>query len=412
MKRPLSGIRVIGLEQYMSAPYCSMLLADAGAEVIKIERPGRGDPRRAIPPFVVGENGARKAGGFMGYNRNKKSMALNLRSDEGKEVFRKLVAVSDVVVENLRPGAMTKMGLDYAAMREINPRLVYAAISGFGRLEGYEGPYGRRPAFDIVAEAMSGVMHLVGFEDKPPSWTIYGLADVYSGMCTAYGIMQALFMRERTGEGQFVDSAMLDNMLALNERMVMLYSVTGQEPQRGRLQHLYPRGAYQCSDGYLAMNVPDDLIWARLCQAMKREDLIDDPRCANGTARASNARFLDLVIEGWLADKTRAEAEAVLNGHGVPVGPVYTAKDVFADPQVAARKMLVPIDDPDVGTYRFARTPITLSSAPEIEANPAPYLGQHTIQIMRELLGYSSDNVKRLENDKVIEIHRRGTVSN
>jgi len=400
--RPLSGIRVIGLEQYMSAPYCTMLLADAGAEVIKIERPGRGDPRRSIPPFLESAGGKKKAGGFIGYNRSKKSLALNMRGEEGKEVLRKLVAVSDVVVENLRPGAMTKMGLDFDVLSQINPRLVYAAISGFGRLKGYEGPYGDRPAFDIVAEAMSGVMHLVGFEDKPPSWTIYGLADVYSGMCTAYGVMQALFMRERTGKGQFVDSAMFDNMLALNERMVAIYSVTGQEPHRGRLRHLYPRAAFKCADGYLAMNVPDDLIWERLCKTMGRDDLITDPRSVSGTARAANAAYLDPIIEGWLANQTRAGAEAALNANGVPVGPVYTAKDVFEDPQVAARKMLLPVDDPEVGSYRFARSPVLLSSAPEIESAPAPDLGQHTAEIMSEILGYETAEIERLSQQGVI----------
>ncbi len=402
MQRPLTGIRVISLEQYMSAPYCTMLLADAGAEVIKIERPGSGDPRRAIPPFVEGENGVTKAGGFMAYNRNKKSVTLNLRSDEGKEILKKLVAEADVVVENLRPGATDKMGIGYKDLKKINPRLVYAAISGFGRLEGYEGPYGNRPAFDIVAEAMSGVMHLVGFDDKPPSWTIYGLADIYSGQTTAYGIMQALFMRERTGEGQFVDSAMYDNMLALNERMVMLYSLTGQEPTRGRPRHYYPRAAFQCSDGYLALHVPNDIIWKRLCEAMGREDLIDDPRSADGTSRAANADFIDPIINEWLAGLTRAEAEADLNGRGVPVGPVHTAKDVFECPQVEARKMLVSIEDPDVGTYQFARTPVTLSSAPEIPTNPAPDLGQHNEQVLSELLGYDAEEIARLVEEKVI----------
>ena len=239
IQRPLDGIRVIALEQYMSGPYCSMLLADAGAEVIKIERPGSGDPRRSIPPFAQ-KGDIKKAGGFMAYNRNKKSLSLNIRSNSGQKIFLDLVKIADVVVENLRPGSVNKLGLGYDTLKEINPKLIYAAISGFGRLEGYEGPDSQRPAFDIVAEAMSGIMHLVGFEDKPPSWTIYGMADIYSGMCTAYGIMQALFMRERTGKGQFVDSAMLDNMLSLNERMVMLYSITGQVPKRGQLNHLFP----------------------------------------------------------------------------------------------------------------------------------------------------------------------------
>ncbi len=394
-QRPLSGIRVIGLEQYMSGPYCTMLLADAGAEVIKIERPGTGDPRRAIPPFVE-KDGLKKAGGYLSYNRNKKSLALNLRCDAGQEILRKLVKVSDVVVENLRPGATTKMGLDYSNLKSINPRLIYAAISGFGRLAGYQSDYSSRPAFDIVAEAMSGVMDLIGFEDKPPTYTLYGMADVYSGMIAAFGIMQALFMRERTGQGQMVDVSMLDNMLALNERMVTLYSVTGQEPKRGRLEHLWPRGAFQCRDGYVALNVPDDIVWQRLAQTVGRPDLADDPRSASGTSRAANADFLQPVIESWMADKTRAEVVDALNAGGVPTGPIYTAKDVFADDHFRQRKMLVEVDDPEVGPSTFARTTPHLSAAPEIPTEPAPNLGQHTRPILQELLGYNAAEVAEL----------------
>ena len=269
MRRPLSGIRVTGLEQYMAGPYCTMLLADAGAEVIKIERPGTGDPRRAMPPFAE-KGGARKAAGFMGYNRNKKSLALDFRKPEGREIFKKLVAVSDVVVENLRPGSMDRLGLGYEVMKASDPRLIWAAISGFGRMPGFLGPYSDRPCFDIVAEAMSGIMHLVGFDDKPPSWTIYGMADIYTGMVTAFGIMQALFMRERTGSGQFVDSAMFDSMLSLNESMIALFSVAGQSPQRGKLRNVWPRGAFRAKDGYIALNIPDNIQWKRLCKAMGR----------------------------------------------------------------------------------------------------------------------------------------------
>lgn len=404
MKRPLTGIRVIGLEQYMSAPYCTMLLADAGAEVIKIERPGRGDPRRSIPPFVSNEQGRSVAGGFIGYNRNKKSLALNLRTEMGQKILRDLVKESDVVVENLRPGAMDKLGLGYKYLKTINHRLVYAAISGFGRLEGYTGPYTQRPAFDIVAEAMSGVMNLVGFADKPPSWTIYGMADVYTGMVTAYGIMLALFMREQTGEGQFVDSAMLDNMLALNERMVTLYSFTGESPSRGRLKHLYPRGAFECRDGFLALNIPDDVQWGRLCQAMECEDLKDDPRTESGTARAANADFIRETIEAWLADKTRAQAEALLDEQGVPSGPVFTAEDVFNDPHIAARNMLVTVDDPVAGSRKFARSPLHLSSSPEIPTESAPQLGEHTDEILKNLLGYGENEIEQLRDQGVIGI--------
>ena len=403
MDRPLTGIRIIALEQYMAGPYCTMLLADAGAEVIKIERPGSGDPRRHIPPFAE-KDGTRKAGGFMAYNRNKKSFCLNVQSDEGKTIYLDLVKSADVVVENLRPGSTDKLGIGYKDLKVINPKLIYAAISGFGRLEGYKGPDSDRPAFDIVAEAMSGIMHLIGFEDKPPSWTIYGMADVYTGLCTSYAITQALFQREKTGKGQFVDSAMLDAMISLNERMVMLYTITGEEPHRGRLKHLYPRGAFKCKNGYLAMNVPDDLVWARLCKSMERDDLIDDVKSNTGTARAANGDFLGPIIEEWLSKKTRDEAEKILNKNGVPVGSVYTAKDIFESEQVKARRSLIDIEDPDVGTYQFARGPVMLSESPEIETNPAPDLGQHTHEILSSILGYSDEQINELINSNTIGI--------
>lgn len=401
IQRPLSGIRVIGLEQYMSGPYCTMMLADAGAEVIKIERPGKGDPRRSIPPYAE-RDGSKKAFGFMAYNRNKKSLALNVQSESGREILRKLAAVSDVVVENLRPGSMAKIGLDFESLRTVNSRLVYAMISGFGRLPGYQTDYSNRPAFDIVAEAMSGVMNLIGFEDKPPTYTLYGLADVYSGVIATCGILQALFVRERTGEGQLIDVSLTDNMLALNERMVALYSVTGKEPERGKLDHLWPRGAYRCADGYVALNVPDDIVWGRLATAVGRPDLAKDPRSADGTSRAANAVFLQPIIEGWMADKTRQEVVDTLNEAGMPTAPVYTARDVFDDPHFKKRGMLVDIEDPTVGSYTFARTTPHLSASPEIVKQPSPALGQHTREILEDVLGYESDEVDQLASDGVV----------
>jgi len=402
-ERPLDGIRVVGLEQYMAGPYCTLLLADAGAEVIKIERPGVGDPRRAMPPFAE-KDGVRKAAGFMGYNRNKKSLALDMGGQEGRAVLRDLAANADVLVDNLRPGAMGRMGLGYEVLNELNARLVYASISGFGRLPGREGPYGDRPAFDIVAEAMSGVMHLVGFDDKPPSWTIYGMADIYSGMCTAFGIMQALFMRERTGAGQWVDSSMYDNMLSLNESMIALYSVAGQSNRRGVPKNAYPRGAYQAKDGYIALNVPDNRIWTRLAETIGRPDLAEDARTRDGTARAANRDMIDPLIEDWLKDQTREQAVDALNEAGVPTGPVNRAEDVFQCPQVEARGYLMPIDDPEVGEYRFARTPPMLSAAPDLPAGPAPRLGEHTREVLEGLLGYEAAKVDALAEQGVIEI--------
>jgi len=403
MERPLTGIRVIGMEQYMAAPYCTMLLADAGAEVIKVERTGRGDARRSMPPFVE-KDGARKAGGFMSYNRNKKSFALDIQKPEGQDIYRGLVAAADVVVENARPGAMDKLGLGPEAMRAANPRLVYAAISGFGRLPSHAGPYGNRPAFDIVAEAMSGIMNAVGFKDKPPSWTIYGMADIYSGMCTAWGVMLALYARERTGVGQMVDSALFDNMLALNERMVTLYSVAGRPTNRGEPTLPYPRGAFLCRDGWVAINIPDGLTWTKTCGVIGRDDLVDVGRAGPGGTPAMDANELAEIVAAWLVDKGRDEAVDTLNAAGVPTGPVYGAEDVFADPQVAARGMLMPIDDPDVGIYRFCRTPPHLSSNPELPAEPAPNLGQYTAPILRDLLGYDDARIAELAEAGVIQV--------
>jgi formyl-CoA transferase len=374
-----------------------MLLADAGAEVIKIERPGTGDPRRIIAPFAEGEDGRRIGGGFLAYNRNKKSVVLNLRAEKGRAIYKELAKVSDVVVENMRPGVTTRLGIDYNVLKEINPQLVYAAISGFGQLEGFKGPYTDWPAFDIVVEAMSGIMHLVGYEDRPPQWTIYGLADLYSGLVTAYSIMLALFMRERTGEGQFVDTAMYDSMLALNERMVMLYSLTGEMQPRGRMRYQGPRAAFKAKDGYLAVNIPDNLMWQRLCQAMGREDLVEDPRTADGPARGENAGLVRSVVEDWMADKTREETRMILSEHGVPSGPVHTAEDIFNCPQVKARQMLVDIEDPAFGTYKFARSPMMLSSSPGIETRRPPRLGEHTRPVLQELLGYGDAELEELE---------------
>jgi len=399
--RPLSGIRIIGLEQYMAGPYCTMLLADAGAEVIKIERPGTGDPRRMMPPFAE-KDGNKKAAGFMGYNRNKKSLALNLRDPRGQDVFRDLAANADVVLENLRPGSMSKQGLGNEQMRAANPKLIWAIISGFGRMEGYRGPYSDRPAFDIVAEGMSGMMNLVGFADKPPSWTIYGLADIFSGCMTAYGILQALYMRERTGEGQLVDSAMFDNMLSLNEQMVTMYSIAGQVGERGKLTNYYPRGAFQTKDGYLALHCPDNILWQRLCDVMERPDLKEDERSVNAPARCANTDFLDPIINGFLSSMTRDEAVAKLNGAGVPCGPVNTAVDIFEDPHVKARGMLMDIDDPDVGSFKFTRTTPHLSSAPELPKQAAPRLGQHTREILSGLIGRTDGEIDALAADGVV----------
>lgn len=402
--RPLDNIRVLSLGQYMSAPYCTMLLADMGAEVIKIEQPGSGDPRRSIAPFPAGaDHDNAIGGGFMAYNRNKKSVVLNLRSSRGVDIFHELATQSDVVVENMRPGSADKLGVGYDSLQDINSKLIYAAISGFGQLDGYRGPLSDRPALDIVVEAMSGIMQQVGFEDRPPQWTIYGLGDLYSGLVTSYSIVLALFMREMTDKGQFIDTAMYDSMLSLNERMVMLHSFTDEMQPRGYMRHQGPRGAYEAADGYIALNIPNDAMWERLCQVMGREDLLDDTRTIDGHSRAEHREFVRSVLESWLRNKSREDAVSQLNENGVPAGPVQSSSEIFADPQVTARNMLVDIEDPEYGTYSFARTPMRLSDVPEIDTNPAPRHGQHTREVIGDILAVSPTELDSLVADGIIE---------
>jgi CoA:oxalate CoA-transferase len=391
-ERPLSGVRVLANEVFMAGPYCTLMLADAGAEVIKVERPVIGDPRRGMPPFAE-KDGVKKAAGFMAYNRNKKSIVLDLSGEEGREIFKDLAAKSDVVVENVRPGGMDRMGLGYEDLKIINARLIYASISGFGRLEGYQGPFSDRPAFDIVAEAMSGLMHGIGFEDKPPSTTVHGMADIISGMTAAWGITQALYMRERTGEGQFVDTAMYDSLLAMNAGMVKLFSVAGQSVHRGRQLNIYPKGAYMTKDGYIAITTPNEAMWERLCHALNRSDLLDDERTINVHARVENKDFVDGVINDALSGFTRDEAVEKLNAAGLACAPVQTAEDIFECPQLEARGALVEVNDPDVGNYKFARTAPHLSAAPEVPAEPAPALGGQTREVLLEILGYADAQI-------------------
>ncbi len=401
--KPLEGLVVLGVEQFIAGPYCTMLLADAGAEVIKVERPGVGDPRRTIGPYVTARDGkTRVSGGFLEYNRNKKSVTLNMQKPEGKDLLRKLAAGADVLVENFRPGTMDKLGLGYDTLRAVNPRLIYAAVSGFGQLKEYAGPYSSWPAFDIVAEAMSGVMHMIGFADRPPTTSIYGLADTYSGMVTALGIMFALYARARTGEGQFIDTSMYDAMLALNERAIAAYTLTGEVSMRGREAIQGPRGAFRAHDGYVALNIPTDDMWQRLTGVLGREDLLTDPRSANGPARANNCEtFLRPVIESWMAGKSKDDVVRILLEAGVPAGPVQTSEDLFSCPQVAARRMLVDVDDPQLGTLRFARTAPRLSGAAEVEGRSAPGLGQHNAEVYGRI-GISAEQLEELRAKGVV----------
>lgn len=399
---PLEGIRVVALEQYIAAPYCTMWLADCGAEVIKIERPGSGDPRRNYEPSLKGESGDAVYGGFLSYNRNKKSIALDIQSPRGREVYLDLVRTADVIVENLKPGSVEKQKLGYEQLSQLNQRLIYAAISGYGRTKELEGAYSGLPAFDPVIQAMSGITNLFGAEDGPPEVNPLALGDLFTGVMTGYQILLALYMRERTGKGQYVDAAMYDSLVALNEKSVMLYTFAKEILSRGRDKYQAPYRTFAVKNGYVALITPNDQIWARFCKALGCEEWTRNPLTATGQLRAQNTQVWEPSVNAWMAKRTAEEVVAELAKFDVPAGKVQTGEDLINCPHLRSRKALVEVDDPTVGKLVMARAPVRLSDMPEVSTASSPRLGEHTADILGGLLGYSDQKIAELRLTKVV----------
>lgn len=404
MDYPLEGVRVLALEQYIAGPDCTMWLADNGAEVIKIERPKMGEPRRNYLPIVEDENGNKAFGGFKIYNRNKKSITLDLQTEKGREIYKELVRHADVVVENLGPKTIDKLGLGYDVLGKINPRLIYAGISGFGRLEEFKGIYSDRPAFDPVIQAMAGILDHIGEENGPPLWGLPGLADLFTSVVTGYAILLALIMREKTGKGQFIDSSMYDSMVCLNAMSIMVYSFAGMIVRRGTAGKFQsPMGTFKVKDGsYVALMVANEFIWERFCKAIGREDLIKDPRTANGWMRVVNKEFLDPIVNEWIESRTSEEVVQALLKEGVPVGPVQNSENLVNCSQLKARKMLLEIDDPIAGKRIFANTPFRMTGVKDMPPKTAPDLGEHTDAVLKEHLGYEQEIIDQLRRDTII----------
>tara|TARA_R110002020_G_scaffold475295_2_gene709475 strand:- start:32088 stop:33302 length:1215 start_codon:yes stop_codon:yes gene_type:complete len=396
-KYPLEGVRIIALEQYIAAPYCTMWLADCGAEVIKIERPGGGDPRRNYQPALESEAGESVYGGFVTYNRNKKSVALDLQTPEGREVYLDMVKSADVVVENLKPGSVDKLGLGYDDLSKINPKLIYAAISGYGRTKELDGAFSGLPAFDPVIQAMSGITNLFGEENGPPEVSPLALGDLFTGVMAGYQILLALFMRERTGVGQYIDAAMYDSLVALNEKSLMLYTFAGEVLSRGRDKYQAPYRTFAVNDGYVALITPNDFIWARFCKALGKEEWISDPKMADGRLRAANTDAWEPFVEQWMSERSSDEVVAALDKFGVPAGKVQTGEDLAKCEHLKARKALVEVDDPDVGPLLLARAPVRLSAMGEVRTASAPKLGQDTADVLGAMLGYSEQRIDELK---------------
>jgi len=378
MSAALAGLRVLDLTQHLAGPYCAMLLADQGADVIRIEKPGRGDDARQMPPFVGGESSP-----FMLWNRNKRSVVLDLKMSEGVELLEKLAANADVLIENFRPGTMARLGVGYAQLSARNPRLIYCSISGFGQ----SGPYRERGGFDLMIQAMSGLMSVNGEPDGPPMRLPIAISDVAGGLFGAVGILSALAAREKSGRGQEVDVSLYEAAIALGVYEAAHVFATGENPPRLGQAHRgsSPYQVFRSKDGWITIGGATQELWLRLCRVLGCEELTRDERFLDNARRVANNTALAALLQVPFARETSAHWLKVLEAAGIPAGPVVTHTQVFADPQVRAREMVVEVEHPSAGRMSTLGVPIKLSATPGSVRRPAPRLGEHTAEVLAEL---------------------------
>jgi crotonobetainyl-CoA:carnitine CoA-transferase CaiB-like acyl-CoA transferase len=387
-KGPLGGVRVVDLTWMLAGPYCTMLLADLGADVIKVESP-TGDPMRQTGPFPSDDELRAYGGYFQSINRNKRSLVLDLKSDDGHASLLKLIDTADVVVENFRTGVMDRLGLSYEALAQRKPRLVYASIRGFGDPRTGESPYSARPAVDVTIQAMAGMMGITGPGEGQPLKAGPGVGDIFPGTLCALGITSALLHARATGAGQYVDVAMYDGILSLCERIVYQHSYTGEIPiPQGNGHPLFcPFDIFPSLDGHVAIDASADRDWVKLARSMGVPALATDPRFAAGAHRAERAAEVREIVRAWTGARTSAEVVDILSTE-VPVGAVNTIRDIFADPHVAARDMIVELEHP--GSKRsvsVAGVPIKFTETPGTVRLRAPLLGEHSESILAGLEG-------------------------
>ena len=397
----LEGIKVLDMTRVLAGPYCGMMLADMGADVIKIELPGKGDDSRANFPIIEGKDGRKESGYFMNLNRNKRSLTLNLKSEKGKEIFKDLVKKSDIVIENYRPGVMEKLGLGYDELRKINPGIVYGCVSGFG----HYGPYSKRAGYDIIGQAMSGLMSTTGWPGGQPTRTGTAIADVNSGMSCCIGILAALVNKMRTGVGDKVDVALVDTMVSSLEIINVIYLMTGRVPERigNRYESLYPYDSFECSDGACVIGAGNDKLFALLCGLMGTPEFTSDPRFVTNIDRIANHEALKELIEKWTKTETIDSAVEKMLAAGIPAGPINTIDRVVKDPHIAgAREMFVECEHPVVGKMKMTGNQIKLTNNKIDTFNPAPVLGQHNAEVLGEMLGYTPEQVEQLKADGVL----------
>jgi crotonobetainyl-CoA:carnitine CoA-transferase CaiB-like acyl-CoA transferase len=390
----LDDLRVLDLTSQLSGPYCTMLLGDLGADVVKVERPGHGDEMRAGAPHLAGESAP-----FMTVNRNKRSVVIDLKTPDGLTVALRLAAQAEVVVENWRPGTAARLGLGYEAIRDVNPRVIYCSISGFGQT----GPYAGRGGFDRVAQGMSGVMSINGEEDGPPLPLPLPVADIGTGMFAALAILAALHARARTGQGQAIDTSLLETPIAWSVYEAAGFFATGEVPARLGPGHRTnaPYQAFRTADGWINIGGGSPTFWPLICRVVGADALIDDPRFATPALRVQHRKALEALLEARFRTAPTAAWLERLEQVGVPAGPILTYAEVFADAHVRQREMAVEVDHPQAGRTRVLGIPYKLSATPGGIRRPAPRLGQHTAEVLREV-GYDEAVIRELHARQIV----------
>ncbi|MGI6169420.1 MAG: CaiB/BaiF CoA transferase family protein [Christensenellales bacterium] len=391
---PLKDVKVLDMTRVLAGPYCGMMLADMGADVIKIEVPGRGDDARGHTPMVNGESAY-----YMNLNRNKRGITLNLKSEKGREIFRKLVAQSDILIENYRPGVMEKLGLGYDELKKINPALVYGAVSGFG----HYGPYSSRAGYDIIGQAMSGLMSTTGWPDSPPTRTGTAISDIMGGISCCTGILAAYVNRLKTGEGEKVDVSLVDSMVSSLEIINMIYLCTGRVPSRigNRYESVYPYDTFEASDGYVIIACGNDKLYNLLKGIIKMPGM-DNGKFADNAKRVENHAALKEIIEAWTSTKPIDEIVQTMLSVGIPSAPINTIDRVVSDPHIAdAREMFVEIEHPVAGKIKITGNQIKFTTHKASIRTPSPILGQHNASVLKGI-GYSDEEINEFLEQGVV----------
>jgi crotonobetainyl-CoA:carnitine CoA-transferase CaiB-like acyl-CoA transferase len=389
MMKPLDHIKILDLSRTLAGPFCTMLLGDMGADIVKVEQPGNGDEsRRFTPPIWNGESTY-----FLASNRNKRSITLNLKTEEGRKIVLELAREADVVVENFRTGTMERMGLGYETLKQTNPRIVYCTISGFGRT----GPDRNKAGYDLLLQGYGGLMSITGESDRPPAKAGMSIADLSTGLFAAYGILAAIIAREKTGEGQQVDASILDGQVVLLNYLATGYFASGRVPGRMGSAHpsIVPYQVFKTKDKDIIIAVANDGLWIKCCDALGWEDLRNDPALATNNKRAANREWLVETMNDRLSLLSSEEILYRLEEAGVPSGPVNTVDQVLALPQVKERETIIDIEHPKIPQLKVPGFPVKLSDTPGEVRYPPPLLGEHTREVLEEL-GYSREQIQEL----------------